>query len=207
LSEDVGGVPKFAKDRAQNLTDGIFATVMTILVLSLVVPVISGPNVSTELLSDLVKTLPNVLTYVMSFLVLGVPWIGHNNIFRHITHPDRHTQWFNLVFLLCLGFVPFTTALLGRYPLEQITLVIYGLNMLVLAIIFNMFWLHTTKAMTRQSERIDLKYLRAATKRNFIGIFIYIAGIIFAFVAPEESLGIYVLMPAYYIIMGIIYYK
>jgi uncharacterized membrane protein len=202
-----GDVPRFPKDRAQNLTDGIFATVMTILVLSLVVPVISSSNVSRELSSDLVKLLPNVLTYVMSFLVLGVLWIGHNNIFRHLVHPDHQIQWFNLLFLLSIGFVPFTTALLGRYPFEQITLLIYGLNMIVLAIIFNVFWFHVTREKKRQTNEINVKYLKGASKRHFIGIFIYLAGIVFAFVNAEISLGLYVLMPVYYIVMGIIYYK
>ena len=201
-----GSIPRFTKDRAQNLTDGIFATVMTILVLSLVVPVVTSSNVSGELLSDLTKLLPNVLTYVMSFLVLGVLWIGHNNIFRHIEHPNRHTQWFNLIFLLSIGFVPFTTALLGRYPQEQITLLIYGLNILVLAIIFNVFWFHATRGKTEETK-IDVKYLKGSSKRNLIGIFFSLGGIIFSFVNPEISLGLYVLMPAYYIVMGIIYYK
>ena len=116
---DIHTIDNFTKQRAENLTDGIFATVMTILILSLAVPVIISGNTNQLLSTDIVALLPNILAYVMSFIVLGAIWIGHNNIFRYLERAERHVQWINLLFLLSVGFIPFSTALLGRYPLQQ----------------------------------------------------------------------------------------
>lgn len=62
----------FKKDRTESLTDGIFATVMTILVLSLVVPTITGPNTSATLQSDILGLLPDLVSYIITFIFLGV---------------------------------------------------------------------------------------------------------------------------------------
>src|SRR5437588_2301835 len=118
--EELHIIGEFRKERAEALTDGVFATVMTILVLSLVVPVITSGNVDELLASDLISLFPNILTYVMSFLVLGTLWIGHNNLFRYLERAERKVQWINLMLLLSIGFIPFTTALLGRYPLDHV---------------------------------------------------------------------------------------
>src|SRR2546428_591061 len=78
------------KNRIEALTDGIFATVMTILVLSLTIPVITQPSGNeppTQQLIDelgqLSGLLPAVLTYIISFVILGVYWVGHHNLFHH----------------------------------------------------------------------------------------------------------------------------
>ena len=138
--EDIHTIRGFRKDRAEALTDGIFATVMTILILSLVVPVITSGNVDQMLSSDLIGLVPNVVTYVMSFLVLGTIWIGHNNIFRYLERAEGKVQWINMAFLLGVGFIPFTTALLGRYPFDHTALLIYGINLLAIAIVYNFFF-------------------------------------------------------------------
>jgi len=205
MSED--GIPKFTKSRTENLTDGIFATVMTILVLSLVVPVVTSSNVESELASDLVKLLPDILTYIMSFLVLGVLWIGHHSILRFITRADRITQWINLGFLLSVGFVPFTTALLGKYPLEKISLLVYGVNLFAVAIIFTLFWFHALRVHKSTQTNVNTQYLKSMSKRILVGIFVYLAGILFAFVNPQISMGLYLVMPVYYIVTGIVYYE
>ncbi len=91
----------FRKDRTEGLTDGIFATVMTILVLSLVVPAITGPNASATLQADLYGLLPDLFAYIVTFIFLGVLWISHQNMFSHINTVDLRTVWINLVLLPC----------------------------------------------------------------------------------------------------------
>lgn len=107
----------FIRDRTEALTDGIFATVMTILVLSLVVPTVTGPNTSATLQADIYELIPDVLAYVITFIFLGVLWISHQNMFSHIITIDLKTLWINILLLLSVALSPFSTALLGRYPL------------------------------------------------------------------------------------------
>ena len=201
--DDAHIISEFKKERAEALTDGIFATVMTILVLSLVVPVITSGNIDTVLTSDLFGLLPNILTYAMSFLVLGTLWIGHNNIFRYLEKAERHVQWINLIFLLSVGFIPFTTAILGRYPLDHISLLVYGINLLAVAIIYNVFWAYALRQKFAHME-LEIGFIKSSLKRSSVGILIYVVGIFFSSSHPKISLGLYVMMPVYYMVVGIL---
>ncbi len=79
MSLDQSSIPGLGKERLEALTDGIFATLMTVLVLSLSVPVIAsdiiGPQLSSEVVKDIEALWPNILGYVLSFLLLAVLWI------------------------------------------------------------------------------------------------------------------------------------
>lgn len=196
-------IGEFRKERAEALTDGIFATVMTILVLSLVVPVITSGNVDGLLKSDLVALLPNILTYVMSFLVLGTIWIGHNNIFRYLEDAGRKVQWINLMLLLSVGFIPFTTALLGRYPLDNTASLAYGINLLAVAIVYNLLFAYALMRKLLHGE-VEKRFFKRSLKRSSLGIAIYALGIVFTFVSPKVSLALYVLMPIYYFANGVL---
>lgn len=200
--QNIHAIREFTKERAEALTDGIFATVMTILILSLVVPVITSGNLDQALTADLLGLFPNILTYAMSFLVLGTLWIGHNNIFRYLERARAKVQWINLIFLLSIGFIPFATALLGRYPLDQTATLVYGVNLLVVAVIYNLFFGYALLEKLLHNE-LEREFFRSTLRRSSVGIFIYLAAIVFAFINPEVSLGLYVLMPIYYIAIGI----
>ncbi|MDE1762505.1 MAG: DUF1211 domain-containing protein [Candidatus Micrarchaeota archaeon] len=201
--KDIHTVASFTKQRAENLTDGIFATVMTILVLSLVVPVITTGNIGQALSSDLQNTLPDILVYVMSFLVLGTLWIGHNNIFRYLERAERNVQWINLIFLLSVGFIPFTTALLGKYPLQHIAVMVYGINLLAVGVIYSIFYMYALREKLVHRD-IDRDFVRGAFRRSSVGVFIYFFGIVFSFINPWISIALYVFMPIYYLAIGIL---
>lgn len=203
---NVHEIQDFGKQRAEALTEGVFATVMTILVLTLVVPIVISGNVEQELTIDVLGLLPNVLTYVMSFLVLGTLWIGHNNIFRYVERAERRVQWINMIFLLSIGFIPFTTALLGRYPTAPIALIVYGLNLLFVAIIFNFFWGYAILQKLVHKE-VDKTFVKKSFKRNFVGVAVYLCGIIAAFYNPTVSIGFYIFMPVFYIVSGVLLYR
>jgi len=91
------------------LADGIFATVMTVLGLCLRVPVIAAPE----------SLVQRVLVYVLSFVIFAVYWVGHHFEFEYVPRTDRPFIWLNDLFLLCIGLLRLTTALLGRFPLAQ----------------------------------------------------------------------------------------
>lgn len=89
MSLDQSSIPGLGKGRLEALTDGIFATVMTVLVLSLSVPVIAsnitGSQLSSEVVTDVEVLWPNILGYVLSFLLLAVLWISHHSVFHYVT--------------------------------------------------------------------------------------------------------------------------
>jgi uncharacterized membrane protein len=94
------------------LSDGLFATVLTILVLDLR-PEIPSTGSIQDIPTFLLALWPKILNYLFTFIVVGLFWIGHHWIFEHIRVYNRRLLWLNLMFLLCVVLLPFATSLLG----------------------------------------------------------------------------------------------
>jgi uncharacterized membrane protein len=191
----------FRKDRTEGLTDGIFATVMTILVLSLVVPTITGPNASATLQADLAGLIPDLFAYIATFIFLGVLWISHQNMFSHIDTVDLGTVWVNLLLLLSVGLAPFSTALLGRYPLQPLAVLAYGINALAISILFNILWFYP-RIQHLTHEEPNPKIIARRSKIVLIGPMVYTLAIIFSFLTIEVSLGLFAFVTVFYVVFG-----
>jgi uncharacterized membrane protein len=122
------GEPKAGRelDRIVNFSDGVFAIVITLLVLDIRVPDIPEGLVSQELPSRILALSPKFLSYVISFLVIAIYWQAHHRVFRPIRRYDRTLLWLNFLFLMSISFLPFPTSLLGEYSDEQLSVVIYA---------------------------------------------------------------------------------
>ena len=105
--------PGLETDRLETLADGVFAIAMTILVFEITVPDLATGELD-QLGSKLLALWPKLLAYVISFIVLGIFWIGHHNQFAFIRRANRTFLWLNIVFLMLIAFIPFSAALLGR---------------------------------------------------------------------------------------------
>jgi uncharacterized membrane protein len=120
-------------DRLSGISDGIFSVGMTLLVLGLVVPTLTGSNISEGTLWEALKKLgPRVLVYTMSFMTLGIFWLGQGTQLSHLSRSNRNFAWIHLVFLFAVTMVPFSTLLLGSYYWLKVALVEYWLNILLL---------------------------------------------------------------------------
>jgi uncharacterized membrane protein len=113
-------------DRIVNFSDGVFAIVITLLVLDIRVPEIPADLVSQELPSRILDLEPKFLSYVISFLVIAIYWQAHHRVFRPIKSYDSTLLWLNVLFLMAISFLPFPTSLLGEYGEEQLSVVIYA---------------------------------------------------------------------------------
>ena len=174
---------------------------MTILVLSLVVPTITGPNASATLESDLYNLIPNILAYLVTFIFLGVLWISHQNMFSHIVNIDLRTLWINLLLLLSVGLVPFSTALLGRYPLQPYAVIVYGINALAISVLFNILWFYP-RLQHLTHEEPNQKIIAKRSRIVIVGPAVYALAIIFSFSATEASLGLYAFVTVFYVVFG-----
>ena len=121
-------------NRLAGISDGIFSVGMTLLVLGLLVPTVTSVKSDAELWGELLKLGPNVLVYTMSFLTLGIFWVGQGAQLSQLTRSDRHYTWLQLVFLFAVTLVPFSTGLLARYPGFRVALVEYWLNIVLLGL-------------------------------------------------------------------------
>ena len=120
-------------DRLAGISDGIFSVGMTLLVLGLAVPTLnSATTTDSDLWNSLAKLGPNILVYVMSFMTLGIFWVGQGTQLGQLARSNRHYVWIQLAFLLAVTLVPFSTQLLAHFPSLKLALVEYWLNIVLL---------------------------------------------------------------------------
>jgi len=182
-------VPGLGKERLESLTDGIFGTVMTVLVLSLSVPIITSNTNLADILNPL---FPNILSYIISFAILGTFWIRHHTMFHYVIRVDRILLWLNILFLMTIGFIPFSTALIGRYPFFQTPLIIYGANLIATSITSQFLWFYSTKRKLLSSDSIDERIISKINVRLTFGPLAYVAGIAVSFYSTRITLLIYI---------------
>jgi len=118
----------YTRNRIESLSDGVFAVAMTLLVLGLSVPIITGTSMEEELNKRLLELLPRIFLYFLSFILLGLIWINHNFIFRFIRQPNSRMVWLNILLLMFTALLPFSTALIGDYWRFQTAVLIFGAN-------------------------------------------------------------------------------
>jgi len=189
-------LPGLGRGRLESLTDGIFGTVMTVLILSLSVPVITRGPVAAEnsQLADYIHSLiPDILSYVISFVVLGAFWMRHHMMFNFVSRVDRTLLWLNIFFLLTIGFIPFSTALMGRYPLLQIPLAVYGANLFATSATSQFLWIYVGRnKLLGVTDKLDERIMSTITRRMSLGPAAYLVAIAISFYYPYATLAIYV---------------
>jgi uncharacterized membrane protein len=146
------------KARVEALTDGIFAVAMTLLILDVKVPVVSHPS---ELVREVLALWPKCLSYVISFVMLGIYWVGHHNQFHLIRRTDRALLWINILFMMTISFVPFSTGLLSTYPREPIAVAVYGTNLVVIGLILYGHWSYATRRHRLVDHSLDGRTIRS----------------------------------------------
>lgn len=175
-------------ERLAALSDGIFAVAMTLLVLDLRVPgaemvrsaaPIWSPGAlahEAELGRALLGTLPHLLPYVMSFVTLGMFWIGQQTQFDFVARCDRTFSWLQLIFLLGVSVMPFSTALLAAYLTCRLALVAYWLNLLFLGLVLLRAWFYARSAGLL-SEACTPEIHRLFTRRIVLAQLFYAASV------------------------------
>ena len=176
--------------RIETFSDGVFAIAITLLVLEIQVPHVEGVGVTT-LLSALIGEWPSYLGYAISFLQIGVIWANHHNRFTYIVRSDHVLLFLNILFLMCVAFIPFPTALLAEYieSGESTTAVaVYSGTLAVTAVFFTLLWIYAANGYRLVSRDLDSATLRAMTRRYVVGMVFYIGAFGLTFLNAVLSL-------------------
>jgi uncharacterized membrane protein len=198
-NHDSGLTHGLSKARIEALTDGIFAVAMTLLVLDIKVPEIDD---FSQLPRELQTLWPKVLSYAISFVMLGIYWVGHHNQFHLIRGADRALLWINILFLMTISFVPFSTALLSAYPQQQIALTVYGGSLVAIGMILYGHWAYATHGHRLIDIHVDPRIVRSASKRILIGPAMFGGAIFVSIFSPATALAIFVAVPLVYLMPG-----
>lgn len=164
-------------DRLEALSDGVFAIVLTLLVLQFRVPTIPADRVGSELPGALAAQQTVFFSYLLSFFVVGIYWIIHHNLFREIVRHDRLLLYANLIFLLAISFLPFPTELLGVYS-TRLTWTLYALNLAMVGFSLTALWWYAARR-DFTSDAIDERTAFLITVRGLItpAVFVFSIGV------------------------------
>ena len=135
----------FGKGRIESLTDGIFAFGMMLLVLGAGSPFTVATLAKTPANEILVNSMPDVILYVISFLLLAAFWVAHHSQFHHIRYIDRTLLWLNIIILMLIAFIPFTSTIAGIFPSDPIASAVFETHLLLTGLLFHLQWRYATK--------------------------------------------------------------
>jgi len=187
-------------DRLKALADGVFAIVMTLLVLELGVEEIAKTSVNKELIHGLLEMWPKFAIYGLSFLILGVFWVMHHSIFDAIKRSDSTLSWINILFLMFVSLIPFSTLLVGRFGVNQITALLYGVNMFLLFNLGLALWSYATGKFRLVDSDLDPQLVKGGKYMGLVYAIIMIPAIGTSFVNPVISFSIYSLIVIVFIL-------
>jgi TMEM175 potassium channel family protein len=202
---DTGGTPAWGetvkpmnRSRFENGSDGVFAIAITLLVLGLAVPLLPTHAGESILIVRLVALWPNFLAYCLSFAVIGIMWNNHHMLFRTVERLDRTTWLINLVLLGITAFIPFATAVLGEYSTQRPAAVLYGLTLTAASITYNAL-LHYLIRKRMFRTFVTQNALRGTVFHYRVGLTVYVAATIIAFIVPVVSFALYWAITLYYL--------
>jgi uncharacterized membrane protein len=178
--------------RLEAVSDGVFAIAITLLVLGIHVP---APTPGADLAQQLGEQWPSYVAYAVSFLTIGIIWINHHAMIRRVKAVDHEILVLNLLLLLTVGLLPFTTALMAAYLKESegeaLAAAIYAGSFLLMSVAFAT----TNRTILFRKHHLLSTSIDAATRRSIIGRGVaglapYLAATILAIVSPYLTLAI-----------------
>jgi uncharacterized membrane protein len=181
------------KNRLEAFSDGVLAIILTIMVLEIKVP--HGQN-----FADLLPLLPVVLSYVLSFIYIGIYWNNHHHMMHTVDKVNGAILWANLHLLFWLSLVPFVTGWMGENHFGQQPMALYGFILLMAGVAYVILQKQIIKL--QGSNSILATAIGKDTKGKLSPVF-YILGIGFSFISNWLSALMYVLVALMWLILDI----
>jgi uncharacterized membrane protein len=170
--------------RVEAFSDGVLAIIITIMVLELKVPEDHG-------LAGLVHTTGvGLLTYLLSFVYVGIYWNNHHHMFHLVRQVSGGVLWTNLALLFCLSLFPFTTAWMDESTFEPTPVVIYGLNLLAAALAYFVLQIVIIR---RQGPDSPLSRAIGRDRKGKVSLVLYLVGILSALLIDRSGhIGVWI---------------
>jgi uncharacterized membrane protein len=168
-------------ERIAALSDGLFAIAMTLIVLEIRVPELGAHATNGDLEKALVDLAPRFVTYLLSFLTLGIFWNGQQTQLTYVREGNRDLAWLELLFLAIIALFPFTTSLLSEHIDLTLALALYWLNIFASGAVLYVIWAYVSRRGLLVEGTPDA--VGAAIRRR-IGIaqLLYFVGLVIALV-------------------------
>jgi len=177
-----------ALERLVYFSDAVFAIAITLLVLDIKVPELDPAIARAGLASQLLVLVPRVIGYVVSFLVIGIYWEAHHRMFGFIKACTRTLIWLNLLELMLIAFLPFPTALIGRYAFVPAAVMFYASTVLAVGLVRTAIWRYASQGRRLIDADTPESEIRGGLWRGVTGPLVFAISIPIASVAPVTAM-------------------
>lgn len=179
--------------RLETLTDGLFAIAMTILVVTIQIPI--GPIHTADLFVQTTsEIIPKFAVYFLSFLLLAVFWVDHH-MFYMVKKSNFTLIWLNIFWLMFIALLPLSTSIIAQFPEYQLAQLIFDINLLFIGLFFYIIWSYS---LDRGLISEEVKPFYHYIKRSLLFMPIVISvTILFTFINPKWSMVILFMIPIF----------
>ncbi len=186
-------------ERLAALSDGIFAVAMTLLVIDLRAPAAETIHTERDLWHALLALSPRLLMYLMSFITLGIFWVGQQTQLNNLERSERSLTWIHIMFLCTICLMPFTTTLLAEHTQLRTSLFVYWLNILLSGLALYFSWV-CAQGNRLIRDDISPEVQTAIKRRIVIAQLLYAFGALLCFFDTYWSIAFIVLVQLNYAI-------
>ena len=194
--------------RVEAFSDGVFAVAITLLVLNIQPPPLSSPKLFADgaLRDYLFHQWPMLVAFVTSFATIGVMWLNHHRLFKHIKYADNTLLALNLLLLLIIVFIPYPTALLAQqyatHPEGRDAAILYGGTNVIMAICFYVLWRYASHENRLLSKDADPEEVRAISRQYRFGPLLYLITFALAWLSAPVSVLLDLLLAIFFALPG-----
>jgi len=186
------------KVRLENFSDGVFAIAVTLLVLNIKIP--DAKNLDNHQLTQRVlDSIPQLLTFGFTFMVIGVFWVAHQRILSMTKLVDSRLLWLNVVYLMFVAIMPYPAALLAENPFLTTSIQVYSGTLFVIGLMHYLLLRHIYNTSNIKNELFTEEVYRSYTQAGVTGPSIYILSAGLSFVHPYISFGLIISSLVFYI--------
>ncbi len=189
--------------RIEAFSDGVIAIAITLLVLEIKVPHLKE-GAEGNLWKELLQLWPSYGGYLTSFLVIGIIWINHHQMYKLIQRTNHAFLALNVLFLMVISFLPFPTGVLSEYMREgreqQTATIFYAGIMLLMAGVFNILWRYASGKAGLLDHKLPPTLIKGISQKYNFGLLLYVVAFGLAFLSYEVSLGLIVLLALYFLL-------
>jgi uncharacterized membrane protein len=178
----------FNIDRLTLFSDAIFAFAITLLAIDIRVTQLPENLIASQLNNEIIGLLPKFISFILSFFIVGSYWISYHRTIHFIKRYDRGLIFLNLFFLMFIVLLPFPNDLIGKYPGNQIAVIIYAIFLTATGISLCFLWIHASRGFRLIDEPLPPKFIRNLTLRLCISPSIFLISIPISFFNPFISM-------------------
>lgn len=187
-------MPHLRRLRLEQFSDGVIAIAITLLAFELKAPHLSTLDLDSSM-REVVRLLPSLLTFIMSFVTIAIFWVNHHQMTDHIDDINRKIVWSNMIFLMFLALIPFATRVIGENPYNELSVATYGFIMLCGSFTFSIMHLLIHKKLNK-----NLAMDSMLIKRSLVGPILYVCATVASFNYIPIAYLLLMIPPIYYIL-------